>query len=264
MKLYYQLPYLTYDFSNSKFIDFEFEEAVQLYKLLYKDIEAFHNEFLQRFELIPNLKPLSLQLSSDFNNASPISLEKLKKSSDVCLRTVIDYYDDFLNNTNSESSFYKSYIRKIKTFLNEDTSELYSNQSLASLSKKVGNKHPIIISKIDYYAISAEDEFVAITIRDIKTLESNGRTKYLVCNDCEIESIKLNEQLILLEAQGNKINSIELNQNLTEAVLSNNPLSYIKLNANLKTLYLSHPKNHIIEIDNSINNKEVEIYYKIN
>ena len=86
----------------------------------------------------------------------------------------------------------------------------------------------------------------------------------MVCNDCNIESIELNDPLVLLEAHSNQLKNIELNHHLEEAILWDNPLESIKLNPNLRLLYLSHPKNHNIEIDNSINNEKVEIYYTIN
>lgn len=264
MKLYYQLPYLTYDFSNSNFIEFEFEDALQLYKLLYKDIETFQKEFLNKLELIPNLEPLCLQLGINFENAIPIRLEKLQKSEDEIVQCLANYFSEITEDTKTDRSFYNNSIKKLKEFLNEDNSEQYWHQPPASLSDLVHNKHPKTISKIEYYTIPIEDEYVEITIRDIKSLESNRNTKYLVCNDCNIESIRLNEQLILIEAHSNKINSIELTHYLEEAVLWDNPLEYVKLNANLKLLHLSHPKNHNIIIDNSINNEKVEIYYTIN
>ena len=68
----------------------------------------------------------------------------------------------------------------------------------------------------------------------------------------------------MLEADRNQITSIEFNPYLEEANLLDNPLKYIKLNDNLKLLHVSHPKNRNIEIDNSINNEKVEIYYTIN
>ena len=76
--------------------------------------------------------------------------------------------------------------------------------------------------------------------------------------------MQLNPKLELLDAYQNEITRIELSENLIEVDLRSNPLEYIKINKNLKSLQISHPKNFNIEIDNSIGNAEVEIYYIIN
>lgn len=266
MKLYYQLPHLTYDYTNSKFNVFEFEEALQLYKLIYKDLETFQKEFLQKLEFIPNLENLCLQLGSNFERATPISLKRIREVNDITINYLADYYSEITNSneSNTGKSFYNNFVNKLKEVLDEDNSEQYWHQPPASLSDLVVDKFPKTLDKIDAYVIPINDEYVEITIRDIKTLISNRNTKYLVCNDCNIETIQLNDELILLEAHSNHMNAIELNHSLEEAILWDNPLEYIMLNHKLRLLYLSHPKNYNIEIDNSINNETVEIYYSIN
>ena len=266
MKLYYQLPHLTYDYTNSKFNLFEFEEALQLYKLIYKDLETFQKQFLQKLEFIPNLENLCLQLGSNFERATPLSLEHIREVNDITIDYLADYYAEITNSNESTTgkSFYNNFVNKLKEFLDEDNSEQYWHQPPVSLSDLVVDKFPKKLDKIDSYEIPINDEYVELTIRDIKTLISNRNTKYLVCNNCNIESIELNDQLILFEAHSNQLNSIQLNQYLEEAILWDNPLEYIKLNPKLRLLYISHPKNHNIEIDNSINNETVEIYYSIN
>ena len=266
MKLYYQLPHLTYDYSNSKFNLFEFDEALQLYKLIYKDLETFQKEFLQKLEFIPNLENLCLQLGSNFERATPLSLERIREVNDITIDYLADYYAEITNSNESTTgkSFYNNFVNKLKEFLDEDNSEQYWHQPPTSLSDLVVDKFPKTLDKIDAYVIPIDDEYVEVTIRDIKSLVLNKNTKYLVCNDCNIESIVLNDELILLEAHGNQLNSIQLNHQLEEAILWDNPLEYIKLNPNLRSLDVSHPKNHNIEIDNSINNEKVEIYYTIN
>lgn len=266
MKLYYQLPHLTYDYSNSKFNLFEFDEALQLYKLIYKDLETFQKEFLQKLEFIPNLENLCLQLGSNFERATPMSLERIREVDDDSINYLADYYSEISNIevSNSGKSYFNNYINKLKEFLDEDNSEQYWHQPPTSLSDLVVDKFPKTLDKIDAYVIPIDDEYVEVTIRDIKSLVLNKNTKYLVCNDCNIETIQLNNDLILLEAHSNHVNAIELNHSLEEAILWDNPLEYIKLNPKLRLLYLSHPKNHNIEIDNSINNQKLEIYYTIN
>lgn len=266
MKLYYQLPHLTHDYTNSKFNLFEFEEALQLYKLIYKDLETFQKQFLQKLEFIPNLENLCFQLGSNFEKATPISLERIREVNYSTIDYLADYYAEISNIevSNSGKSYFNNYINKLKEFLDEDNSEQYWHQPPASLSDLVVDKFPKTLDKIDAYVIPIDDEYVEVTIRDIKSLVLNKNTKYLVCNDCNIETIQLNNDLILLEAHSNHVNAIELNHSLEEAILWDNPLEYIKLNPNLRSLHVSHPKNHNIEIDNSINNQKVEIYYTIN
>lgn len=266
MKLYYQLPHLTYDYTNSKFNLFEFEEALQLYKLIYKDLETFQKEFLRKLEFIPNLENLCLQLGSNFESVNPISLERIREVDDVTINYLADYYSEITNSEESKTgkSFFNKFVNKLKDFLDEDNIEQYWHQPPASLSDLVVDQFPKTLDKIDSYVIPIDDEYVEVTIRDIKTLISNRNTKYLVCNKCNIETIQLNDDLILLEAHSNHVNAIELNHSLEEAILWDNPLEYIKLNPKLRLLYLSHPKNHNIEIDNSANNESVEIYYSIN
>jgi len=266
MKLYYQLPYLTYDYTNSRFIDFEFEEALQLYKLIYKDLNCFQKYFLQKLEWIPNLESLCLELGNKFEKATPISIEKLKKVKDESVRSLADYFSEISisNEKKTDKSFFNNFINKLKEFLNCDNSEIYWPKVPASLSDLVIGKFPKTLNKIESFAIPIDDEYIELKIRDVKSLICNRNTKYLVCNGCNIESIELNDQLMLLEAYDNQINAIEFNHNLEEVILWNNPLQYIKLNENLKLLEVSHPKNYNIEIDNSINNETVEIYYTIN
>lgn len=266
MKLYYQLPYLTYNYNQASFVDCEWEEALQLYKLIYKDLETFQRNFLQKLDSISNLKTFCLQLGKHFEQATPISIEHLRNLKDESVRYLADYYADESNqgDNNTTISFFDNFVSKLKNNLGDDLSEQYWIQPPASLSDLVQDKIPETISKIEMYTISIENEYVELTIRDIQKLKVNDKTKYLVCSNCNIEYIELNEQLILLEADRNQITSIEFNPYLEEANLLDNPLKYIKLNDNLKLLHVSHPKNRNIEIDNSINNEKVEIYYTIN
>jgi hypothetical protein len=266
MKLFYQLPYLTYDYTNSRFIDFEFEEALQLYKLIYKDLNCFQKHFLQKLEWISNLESLCIELGNNFEKATPMNLKKLRKVKDESVRSLADYFSDISisNENKTDKSFFNNFIDKLKEFLNSDNYEIYWHKPPASFSDLVIHKTPLTIRKIDIYEISIKDEYVEVAIRDIRHLKLNENTKYLVCNDCNIESMEFNSSLELLEAYGNQIEEINLSKNLIEVNLWDNPLKYLKLNRNLKKLWLSHPKNYDIEIDNTVNNNEVEIYFSIN
>ena len=66
MKLYFDLPCLTYDFYNSKFVEFEYEQALRFLKLVYKDLQFFQKDFLSKLEYIPNLEKLCIHLGSQF------------------------------------------------------------------------------------------------------------------------------------------------------------------------------------------------------
>ena len=73
MKLIYHLPHISYDFTNSKFVDFEYNEALQYLKLLYKNISIFQDQFLSKFEFIPNLDKLCIKLGNEFDDAIPLN-----------------------------------------------------------------------------------------------------------------------------------------------------------------------------------------------
>ena len=149
MKLYYQLPYLTYDYTNSKFNLFEFEEALQLYKLIYKDLETFQKQFLQKLEFIPNLENLCLQLGRNFEIATPMSLERIREVNDTTINYLADYYAEIVNNneSNTAKSFYNNFVNKLKDFLDDDNSEQYWHQPPASLSDLVVDKFPKRLDK---------------------------------------------------------------------------------------------------------------------
>ena len=103
-------------YSNSKFNLFEFEEALQLYKLIYKDLETFQKQFLQKLEFIPNLENLCLQLGSNFERATPLSLERIREVNDITIDYLADYYAEIVNNDESKSgkSFYNNLVNKLK------------------------------------------------------------------------------------------------------------------------------------------------------
>jgi hypothetical protein len=161
----------------------------------------------------------------------------IREVNDSKIDYLADYYAEFVNNNDSNTgkSFYNNFVNKLKEVLDEDNSEQYWHQPPASLSDLVVDKFPKTLDKIDAYEIPINDEYVEVTIRDIKTLISNRNTKYLVCNNCNIECIELNDKLVLLEAHSNQLNSIELNHHLEEAIFWDNPLEFIKLSPNLRS-----------------------------
>ena len=191
MKLYYQLPYLTYDYNQARFVDCEWEEALQLYKLIYKDLEIFQNKFLQKLESISNLDALCIQLGKHFEQATPISIEHLRNLKDESVHYLADYYANESTEVDKKAttSFFDNFVSKLKNNLDDDLSEQYWIQPPASLSDLVQDKIQETISKIEMYTISTENEYVELTIRDIQKLKVNDKTKYLVCSNCNIEYI---------------------------------------------------------------------------
>lgn len=269
MKLVYHLPHhLTYNHSTKTFIELSFEEVTSYLKLIYRDIEAFQKYFLSKMEFIPNLKCIELELGKKFKNASPLTNEQISKIKNEEIQYLASFYYKYSFPEQVKNYNKKKLQLKIATNLSKDQDnyhpDFYWIGPPASLSELVQNKHPVTINKIELYEITETYNYIEIEIKKIKKLKLHQNTEFLICNSCNIESIELNNKLKLLEANENEIKEIEFNNELIEATLWENPLEYIKINESLKSLWLSHPNNYNVIIDNSINNKEVEINYNIN
>ena len=286
MKLIYHLPCLTYDFNNSKFVEFEYEQAVKFLKLVYKDMQFFQKHFLSKLENIPNLQKLCIDLGYSFEKAKPLSkseIEKLKNKEDRDF--AFEHFNGIYNKPKEEKkpkkSFFDNYVQKIKDYLDnaekEEIAMPFYNTSI------VDNKKPFLITKIEKYFINEEKEFIHFNAKNVNEIELNNSIKHFLCPECDINKLILNDGLIYLDAcrnnithiqlnnnleefvaNGNNLKSIELNSNLQVAYLLNNPLQHIFINKNLKELSISHPENKNIEIDNSVENNQVEINYFIN
>ena len=268
MKLIYHLPCLTYDFNNSKFVEFEYEQAVKFLKLVYKDMQFFQKDFLSKLEYIPNLEKLCIDLGSQFCQVQPLSLGEINNIKNYELKELALHHHDreiSIKKEQKKNSFSDT-IDKIRDFLNkaEPDNKFYWLKFPASLSELVIEKEYFTINSIPEYKITLEKEYIEFDVKNIDNLILNEHIKYLVCQKCNIKELQLNPKLELLDAYQNEITRIELSENLIEVDLRSNPLEYIKINKNLKSLQISHPKNFNIEIDNSIGNAEVEIYYIIN
>ena len=251
MKLIYHLPCLTYDFNNSKFVEFDYEQALKFLKLVYKDMQFFQKDFLSKLEYIPNLEKFCIDLGSQFCQVQPLSLGEINNIKNYELKELALHHHDreiSIKKEQKKNSFSDT-IDKIRDFLNkaEPDNKFYWLKFPASLSELV-----------------IEKEYIEFDVKNIDSLILNNHIKYLVCQKCNIKELQLNPKLELLDAYQNEITRIELSENLIEVDLRSNPLEYIKINKNLKSLQISHPKNFNIEIDNSIGNAEVEIYYIIN
>ena len=286
MKLIYHLPCLTYDFNNSKFVEFDYEQALKFLKLVYKDMQFFQKHFLSKLENIPNLQKLCIDLGYSFEKAKPLSKSEIEKLKNKEVRDfAFEHFNGIYNKPKEENkpkkSFFDNYVQKIKDYLdnaeNEEIAMPFYNTSI------VDNKKPFLITKIEKYFINEEKEFIHFNAKNVNEIELNNTIKHFLCPECDINKLILNDGLIYLDAcrnnithiqlnnnleefvaNGNNLKSIELNSNLQVAYLLNNPLQHIFINKNLKELSISHPENKNIEIDNSIGNAEVEIYYIIN
>ncbi len=286
MKLIYHLPCLTYDFNNSKFVEFEYEQAVKFLKLVYKDMQFFQKHFLSKLENIPNLQKLCIDLGYSFEKAKPLSKSEIEKLKNKEVRDfAFEHFNGIYNKPKEENkpkkSFFDNYVQKIKDYLdnaeNEEIAMPFYNTSI------VDNKKPFLITKIEKYFINEEKEFIHFNAKNVNEIELNNTIKHFLCPECDINKLILNDGLIYLDAcrnnithiqlnnnleefvaNGNNLKSIELNSNLQVAYLLNNPLQHIFINKNLKELSISHPENKNIEIDNSVENNQVEINYFIN
>lgn len=269
MKLLYHLPHnITYSHTAKTFSELSLEEVVSYLKLIYKDVETFQQLFLSKIEFIPNLKKIELELGNRFKNTHPFTTEEICNLKNKEVQYLANFY--FENSFPEQVKNYqtKNLQQKIIENISKDQDiyhpDYYWLGAPASLSDLVKNKSPVTINKIDYYEITEEHSYIEIELKKVRKLKLHENTEFLICNSCNIESIDLNIKLKLLEANENEITQMQFNKDLIEATLWENPLEYLKINENLKTVWLSHPKNHNIVIDNSINNKEVEINYNIN
>ena len=286
MKLIYHLPCLTYDFNNSKFVEFEYEQAVKFLKLVYKDMQFFQKHFLSKLENIPNLQKLCIDLGYSFEKAKPLSKSEIEKLKNKEVRDfAFEHFNGIYNKPKEENkpkkSFFDNYVQKIKDYLdnveNEEIVMPFYNTSI------VDNKKPFLINKIEKYFINEEKEFIHFNAKNVNEIELNNTIKHFLCPECDINKLILNDGLIYLDAcrnnithiqlnnnleefvaNGNNLKSIELNSNLQVAYLLNNPLQHIFINKNLKELNISHPENKNIEINNSVENNQVVINYYIN
>ena len=286
MKLIYHLPCLTYDFNNSKFVEFDYEQALKFLKLVYKDMQFFQKHFLSKLENIPNLQKLCIDLGYSFEKAKPLSKSEIEKLKNKEVRDfAFEHFNGIYNKPKEEKkpkkSFFDNYVQKIKDYLDnaekEEIAMPFYNTSI------VDNKKPFLITKIEKYFINEEKEFIHFNAKNVNEIELNNTIKHFLCPECDINKLILNDGLIYLDAcrnnithiqlnnnleefvaNGNNLKSIELNSNLQVAYLLNNPLQHIFINKNLKELSISHPENKNIEIDNSVENNQVEINYFIN
>ena len=286
MKLYYHLPSIIYNYTNSCFEDLTYNEAVGYLKLIYKNTYDFQKHFLSRLENIPNLQKLCIDLGYSFEKAKPLSKSEIEKLKNKEVRDfAFEHFNGIYNKPKEENkpkkSFFDNYVQKIKDYLdnaeNEEIAMPFYNTSI------VDNKKPFLITKIEKYFINEEKEFIHFNAKNVNEIELNNTIKHFLCPECDINKLILNDGLIYLDAcrnnithiqlnnnleefvaNGNNLKSIELNSNLQVAYLLNNPLQHIFINKNLKELSISHPENKNIEIDNSVENNQVVINYYIN
>ena len=182
MKLYYHLPSIIYNHSNSCFEDFTYNEAVGYLKLIYKNTYDFQKHFLSKLENIPNLQKLCIDLGYSFEKAKPLSkseIEKLKNKEDRDF--ALEHFNGIYNKPKEENkpkkSFFDNYVQKIKDYLdnveNEEIVMPFYNTSI------VDNKKPFLINKIEKYFICLS---LGIIIKNKKTQSIIYRLSFNLAN----------------------------------------------------------------------------------
>lgn len=285
MTLIYQIQKLRYNFTKSKFEDFDFNTALKYCKLIYKDMPNFQKEVLSKMENNSDLQLLKIELESNFENAIPLTEKEIlniknQEIIDFAMLRLQNYLISIPQTNPIKHNFFDKYIQKIKNYLEEEPSTVSQPYSG---SKLVKNKTPFYIKSINEYRIKEQEEYVHFKLNNTNKLSLNESIKYLVCSYLSIKEIELNKGLQFLDAAHNQIKNIKLNETLQElniasnnleqielneclekANLSNNPLQQIKITKNLKSISLSHPENKKITIDNSTGNQNVIVNYYLN
>ena len=255
MKLIYHLPCLTYDFNNSKFVEFEYEQAVKFLKLVYKDMQFFQKHFFSKLENIPNLQKLCIDLGYSFEKAKPLSKSEIEKLKNKEVRDfAFEHFNGIYNKPKEENkpkkSFFDNYVQKIKDYLdnveNEEIVMPFYNTSI------VDNKKPFLITKIEKYFINEEKEFIHFNAKNVNEIELNNTIKHFLCPECDINKLILNDGLIYLDACRNNITHIQLNENLTELDITDNELTELRCNSKLRRLFVTNNKLKFIQLNKDL------------
>ena len=133
MKLYYHLPAITYDYTNSCFKDFAYNEALGYLKIVFKNPINFQRHFLSRMENIPNLQELCIELGSHFEKANPLTKKEIENlRNEDCRNLALDHYKGLYDLPKEENkpkkSYFDNYIQKIKNYLdNLDSEDIVRN-----------------------------------------------------------------------------------------------------------------------------------------
>lgn len=257
MKLYYHLPDIIYNYNNSCFEDFTYNEAVGYLKLIYKNTYDFQKLFLSKLENIPNLQKLCIDLGYSFEKAKPLTKSEIEKLKNIKDRNfALKHFNGISNNSKEENelkkSFFDNYIEKIKDFLdnaeNKGIVQPFYNTGI------VNNEKPVFINKIEKYFISEEMEFIHFKAKNVNEIALNNAIKYFLCPGCDINKLILNKNLIYLHADGNNIKDIQLNENLIELEIAGNELKELKCNKKLEHLFITGNKLTKLELNENLKN----------
>lgn len=148
--------------------------------------------------------------------------------------------------------------------LNDDLEKLIINGNKVEsihLNKKL-KVLEIAGNKLQRLQCNPKLEHAFVTNNNLEFLECGENLKELICNGNQLTELKPNKKLKELYAMQNKLQKIECNEELQKLQLQGNPLKYIKLNKQLTHLELDYTPELII--DNSVQNKSVQISYYIN
>jgi hypothetical protein len=244
MTLIYHLQTLHYNFTKSKFEDFDFKTALKYCKLLYKDMPTFQKEILSKMENNPDLQNLRIELETSFEDAIPLTEKEILniKNEDISDFAMLHHQNYFIPKAETnpiKEKFHKQYIEKIQNYLEDEPCTFFQPYLGSDL---VDEKTPFYIKSIKEYRIEEQKEYIYFTLNNMDKLYLNTSIKYLVCSYLNIKEIELNEGLLFLDATSNQIKNIELNEQLQELNIASNQLEVLECNATLKSLYVSNNK----------------------
>lgn len=255
MELIYHLPTISYNHTRSFFSDFVYKEALGYLKIIYKNPHNFQRHFLRKLELIPNLQNLCYELGRDFEKANPLTLKEIegildKDCRELALAHYKGLYNTFFEEKKPKQSYFDRYVEKIKDYLDNVDQEEF--QIPYQDVDETLNKKPFIISKIDSFKISEQNEFVNFSVKNVLHVELNNVIKHFACSDCDLTGIQLNKNLTTLNVPHNNIITIQLNENLSVLDIGGNKLSKLNCNIHLKKLDVFHNKIKQIQLNENL------------
>ena len=244
MTLIYHLQTLRYNFTKSKFEDFDFNTALKYCKLLYKDIPTFQKEVLSKMGNNPDLQNLRIELETNFEDAIPLTEKEILNIKNEGIRdfAMLHHQNYFISKAEInpiKEKFHKQYIEKIQNYLEDEPCTFFQPYNGSDL---VDDKTPFYIKSIKEYRIEEQKEYIYFTLNNMDKLYLNASIKYLVCSYLTIKEIELNNGLLFLEATSNQIKNIALNEDLQELNIASNQLEVLECNTKLKSLYVSDNK----------------------
>ncbi|RZJ34746.1 MAG: hypothetical protein EOO51_08440 [Flavobacterium sp.] len=254
MQLYYHLPAITYDFTNSRFEDFDFDVALKYLKLIFKDSETFQIKFLRKLENIPDLDGLCVELGAQFDRCRALSPSELSLiANEDCRALALKHFEewDVLPKIKNEGNFLEKLKERVQEYLVHDAID-FERSSFFYTADLVQHKTPHVVNKIKNYTVDEAEEFVHFKVSGIENLELSDTIRYFVCHDCDIKMLQPNQQLLYLDVCFNRIEQLQPNDDLHTLEVSHNQLKYFHCNAHLKSLHITDNKLESIQLNDAL------------